>query len=78
MSTAAAVEDVGGDTGNHREQDDWHHANEADHAEREAAAPRRDEQRDVPQQRGLLHERAGKRNGEANPEQPEIPVAEGD
>ena len=72
----AAVEDVGRDAAHQREEDDRQHPHEADHAERQRAAIVGHEQRDVPENRGRLHQAAGKRNQQADPEQTEVPVAE--
>ena len=52
------------------------HAHEPDHPERQPLARGRDEQRDVPENRRLLHERSGKRHEEADPQQPEVAVAQ--
>ena len=73
---APPVERVGRDAAEEREPDDRHDADEPDQAERERAVIVGGEQRDVPQNRGRLHEVAGERNEEPEPEQAEVPMLE--
>src|SRR5262249_4745461 len=58
-----------------REEDDRHDLDETDQAEREPFLLGH-EQRDVPQERGVLHRRPREREREAEPDQPEVPVTE--
>ena len=69
-----AVERVGRDAAQEREGDDRHDADEADQPERERALVVGGEQRDVPQNRGRLHEVAGERDEEPQPEKAEVPM----
>ena len=74
----APVPRVGDDAADHREDDDRHDADQADQAERQPLAFRRHEQRHVPQQRRVLHHRAGERDEQPDPDQPEVAVLERD
>ena len=69
---------IGHDAGEHREGDDRHDPHEPDHAERQPLAIRRRQQRDMPQQRRVLHVRAGEREQEPDPEQAEVAMLERD
>ena len=75
---AAAVGRVGERAARDRKEDDRHQPDEADHAERERPLVGGHEQRDVPQQRGRLHVRAGERDEQPDPEQAEVPVLKRD
>ena len=72
----APVERVGDDAPDEREDDDRHDLDEADEPERETFLVGRSEERDVPQDRGRLHHRAGERNELADPEEPEVAMLE--
>ena len=69
---------VGDDAADHREDDDREDADQADEAEREPFPLRRDEQRDVPQQRRVLHHRAGEGDEQTDPDQPVVAVLQRD
>ena len=75
---AAPVERVGDDAAQQREHHDRPDANQADDAEREASPIRGHEQRHMPQDRRLLHHRAGERNQLSEPEQAEVAMLKGD
>ena len=70
------VVDVGGHAAHQREEHDRNDPHQPDQPERQRAAVVRHEQRDVPQDRGRLHQAAGERDQQAEPEQAEVAMPE--
>ncbi len=74
----SSVERIGHHAGQHREHHDRDDADQPHQTERQRFPIGGHKQRDMPQNRGRLHHRSGKRRELAPPEQPEVAMLERD